>query len=63
MRLPDFPAMYGLSEPLGKASEDFAFHIYGQVAPLNRELPAAELMRRLVAEASGIFGSLATSLK
>lgn len=63
MRLPDFPAMYVLSEALSdagqaKGSADFAFHIYGQAAGLNRELPAMELMRLLVAEASSVFGSL-----
>jgi nitronate monooxygenase len=63
MRLPDFPAMYALSEPLieagqARGSGDFAFHLYGQAAALNRELPAAELMRRLVAEAAAVFGSL-----
>lgn len=63
MRLPDFPAMYVLSEPLSEAktaqdSGDFAFHLYGQAAALNRELPAAELMRLLVAEAATVFSSL-----
>ncbi|WP_254634147.1 nitronate monooxygenase family protein [Mesorhizobium sp. GbtcB19] len=62
-RLPDFPQMFALSNPLGDAGhargrEDFAFHLYGQAAPLNRELPAAELMRTLVAEARGIFAAL-----
>ena len=57
MRLPDFPAMYELSEPLSAAgtSGDFDFHIYGQSAPLSRELPAAELMHLLVAEARSVF--------
>ena len=62
-RLPDFPSMFVLSEPLAaaesaRASGDFAFHIYGQAAALNRELPAGELVRTLVAEAWGIFGAL-----
>jgi nitronate monooxygenase len=57
-RLPDFPSMSVLSAPLGQ-SEDFAFHLYGQAAALNRELPAAELMRALVAETAEVIGSLA----
>lgn len=62
-RLPDFPAMYALSAPLSEAAQakesgGFAFHLYGQAAPLNRELPAGELMRTLVAEAAEIFGAL-----
>jgi nitronate monooxygenase len=68
MRLPDFPAMYALSGPLSEAqaaqeSGDFAFHLYGQAAVLNRELPAAELMRLLVAETASVFGSLGASVK
>lgn len=66
MGLPDFPAMYALSQPLIEAGEargtgDFAFHLYGQAAALNRELPAAELVRHLVAEAAAVFGSLQSS--
>jgi nitronate monooxygenase len=57
MRLPDFPAMYVLSEPLSEA-KDLAFDLYGQAAALNRELPAAELMRLLVSEAANVFRSL-----
>jgi nitronate monooxygenase len=61
--LPDFPTMYGFSEPLTAASEetgnpDFRFLIYGQAAALNRELPAAELMARLIDEAQGVLKSL-----
>ena len=53
--LPDFPTMYLLTEPLGAAEknsqgEDFAFHLYGQAASLNRELSATEFMRILVSE-------------
>ena len=53
--LPDFPLMYALSDPLGAAAntagvDDFGFHIYGQAAALNRELPAGDLMKLLVAE-------------
>lgn len=62
-RLPDFPLMYALSAPLSDAERakengDFAFHIYGQAAPLNRELSAGELVRTLVAETAEIFGAL-----
>jgi len=54
--LPDFPTMYGFSNPLMQASAntrnpDFQFLLYGQAAALNRELPAAELMARLIYEA------------
>lgn len=61
--LPDFPSMYALTAPLwgtenAMQNEDFAFHIYGQAASLNRELSAAELMRSLVSEAREVFGRL-----
>lgn len=53
--LPDFPTMYGFSGPLMQASAntgnpDFQFILYGQAAALNRELPAADLMARLIDE-------------
>lgn len=58
--LPDFPTMYSFSDPLRAASEargdsDFLFQLYGQAAPLNRELPAAELVALLVEEAEEAF--------
>jgi nitronate monooxygenase len=58
--LPDFPTMYGFSNPLLQASAntgdpDFQFLLYGQAAALNRELPATELMARLVDEAQGVL--------
>jgi len=58
--LPDFPMMYGFSgllEKAGKAqgSEDFQFMLYGQSAAMNRELPAAELVKTLIAEAQNIL--------
>ena len=58
--LPDFPTMYGFSEPLMQASAetgnpDFQFLLYGQAAALNRELPAADLMARLIDEAQGVL--------
>ena len=58
---PDYPTMYGFSLPLmeacagGKAS-GFEFLLYGQAAPLNRELPAAELVARLVEETRAALG-------
>lgn len=59
--LPDFPSMYALTVPLSDTvsaaqSEDFAFHLYGQAAPLNRELSAAELMRSFISETNEVFG-------
>lgn len=58
--LPDFPQMVALSAPLGDAGAkgDFAFLLYGQAAALNRELPAGELMRMLVAETGEVFEAL-----
>ncbi|OBQ95275.1 hypothetical protein A9K66_05405 [Mesorhizobium sp. AA23] len=60
--LPDFPQMVALSAPLGEAGAkgDFAFHLYGQAAALNRELPAGELMQTLVAETGEVFEALST---
>ena len=54
--------MYSFSDPLREVSDqrgdsDFLFQFYGQAAPLNRELPAAELVALLVAEAREILGS------
>ncbi len=52
--LPDFPTMYALSEPLRESSndtQDFRFLLYGQAAALNREMPAANLVQKLVEEA------------
>ena len=59
--LPDFPTMYAFSDPLREVSEarddsDFRFQLYGQAAPLNRELPAAELVALLVEETEQAFG-------
>lgn len=59
---PDFPAMYVFSDPLqqaaaAKGSDDFQFILYGQSAPLNRELPAVELMALLIDEAQRILNS------
>ncbi|RJT42402.1 nitronate monooxygenase [Mesorhizobium waimense] len=62
-RLPDFPQMYALSAPLGdaghaKGNGDFDLHLYGQAAALNKELPAGQLMRTLVAETKAVFDAL-----
>lgn len=62
VRLPDFPTMYGFSDPLLQASikgdnPNFQFLLYGQSAALNRELPAADLMALLVDEAQSILGN------
>ena len=65
-RLPDFPLMYELSSPLVDAArdeggEDLDFHLYGQSASLNREMPASELVRTLVAEALSVMRSFGSS--
>jgi len=61
-RLPDFPLMYELNEPLRQASvaagtEDFQFLLYGQAAALNRELPAGELVRALARDAQSLLAA------
>lgn len=58
-RLPDFPTMYGFSDPLAQASEtgDFEFYLWGQAAALNRQLAAADLMELLVNEAQSALQS------
>lgn len=62
--LPAFPAMYSLARPLlekGMAENDpeLLFLLYGQAAPLSRELPAAELLDTLVEEAQAALRGLA----
>lgn len=54
--LPDFPLMYNFSRPLMQSSTDnddseFNFLLYGQAAALNSEMPAAELVSKLIEEA------------
>lgn len=54
-KLPDFPTMYGFSEPLRQAgantgSQDFEFYLWGQAAALNRGLSTADLMELLISE-------------
>jgi nitronate monooxygenase len=53
----DFPTMALLRMPLSN-SADFAWHLYGQAAALNRELGAGKLMKTLVAETRMIFDKL-----
>lgn len=58
--LPEFRQMYTLTDPLlgeGRDAE-VSFHLYGQAARLNRELPAGQLLRHLTAEASAAFARL-----
>jgi nitronate monooxygenase len=58
--LPAFRQMYALSVPLIEAApdRDASFHLYGQAAGLNRDLPAADLFRRLVDEAADVFARM-----
>jgi len=60
-RLPDFPLMYNFSDPLEKACAEgfgtgFDFVLYGQAASLNREMPAADLVKLLVEETMDTLG-------
>lgn len=58
--LPAFRQMYALSEPLLAVGTDSeaSFHLYGQVASLNRALPTAELFRLFIDDAAEVFGKL-----
>ena len=58
--LPAFLHMYALSDPLVAAAvgDEVSFHLYGQAAALNRDLAAADLMRRLIREVAAVFGKL-----
>ncbi|SLN36326.1 NAD(P)H-dependent flavin oxidoreductase [Oceanibacterium hippocampi] len=60
---PAFPAMAALSGPIGKAADDAeaSFHLYGQAAALSRDLPAAELVEKLVADAGAVMARLAAA--
>ena len=56
-----FPAQFSLSGPLGEAaaeqgSGEFLAMWSGQAAPLAREVPAAELVKAIVAEADAALG-------
>jgi nitronate monooxygenase len=59
--LPGFLQMYALSRPILEAAGDdeASFHLYGQAAALNREIPAAALVQRLAGEAAEVFARLA----
>ena len=55
-KLPDYPTMYGFSDPLSQAGTDsatpgFECYLWGQAAALNRELSSAGLMELLISEA------------
>jgi nitronate monooxygenase len=59
-----FPAQLSMSGPLGAAaaergSGDFLAMWAGQAAPLARELPAAELVARIVSDAQHVLAALA----
>ena len=55
-----FMHMYELSDPIRLAADDSdaSFHLYGQAAKLNREIPAADLVAVLAQEARDVFSSL-----
>jgi nitronate monooxygenase len=60
-RLPAYPSMYAFSDPIIKAAADSeaSFHLYGQSAALTQEMPADQLMERLVSESAAVFARLA----
>jgi len=60
--LPRFPQMYALSGPIREVADDddASFFLYGQAAALTRELPAGDLVDRLVHEAQAAMRTLAT---
>ena len=55
--------MYTLSGQLENAAADSeaSFHLYGQAAALNRDLPAADLFRILIDEAAEVFETLSNN--
>ncbi len=60
-RMAAYPDMYAFSGPLeeasrGRAEEPVSFHLYGQAAALNRELPAGDLVRHFVEQALDRLG-------
>ena len=61
--LPAFLQMYALSDPLVAAGpeDEVSFHLYGQAAALNRELPAPDLMHALTREAFATFKKVSKS--
>jgi len=61
--LPDYPLIRSLAGPLGAAaaragSDEFATMWAGQAASLGREMPAAELVATLMAEARAVLARL-----
>lgn len=63
--LPDYPALYALTDPLAAPDatghdRDHRFLLYGQAAPLNSAVPAADLMAQLQAETSAVLARLAS---
>lgn len=62
-RMPDYPALYSFTDPLRQAAaksgnNDFSFQLYGQGAPLGRQLPAARLFEFLVDDTRNVLGSM-----
>jgi hypothetical protein len=57
---PAFPSLYTLTDALtGHGEDEMAnFHLYGQAAALNVELPAAALVERLVKDTRAAFRRL-----
>ena len=62
--LPDFGHMYALSNPLRQAGDDqeASFYLFGQSAALNKELPAADLLAKLVEETQNVMKKFARAL-
>ena len=56
----DFIQQYALTRPIIAASDDdtASFHLYGQAARLNRDLPAADLVQALAEEAAAVFAAM-----
>ncbi len=62
--LPAFLQMYALSDRLVAAGpeDEVSFHLYGQAAALNRDLPVPELMHSLTREAAEVFAGLSRAV-
>lgn len=62
-RLPAFGHMFALTGPILQAAPDAdaSFHLYGQAAGLNRDLPAADLLQCLIDEAADAFARLSAT--
>lgn len=63
--LPAFLHMYELSDPILRVADEreASFHLYGQSARLNRELPAADLVAVLAREARDVLSRLGAKLR